>query len=105
MQLAVTLDESAIGSLVKLVRECNVTLHWILLHSATSTISLEDSKRSRMLRQLVVTESKYTTSDCLQLLLSTAQIEQGVKQLYKDVRLIFFISYDYVKNSGNVLYS
>lgn len=80
-----TLDESAIGSLVKLVRECNVVLHWILLHTATSTISLEDSKRSRMLRQLVVTESKYTTSDYLQLLLSTAQIEQGVKQLYKDV--------------------
>ncbi|KAK9307551.1 hypothetical protein QLX08_002167 [Tetragonisca angustula] len=85
MQSAVTLDESAIGSLVKLVRECNVTLHWILLHSTTSTISLEDSKRSRLLKQLVMTESKYTTSDCLQLLLSTAQIEQGVKQLYKDL--------------------
>ncbi|CAK9823853.1 WASH complex subunit 5 [Anthophora retusa] len=85
VQLAVTLDESAIGSLVKLVRECNVTLHWILLHTAVSTILLEDSKRSRMLRQLIITESKYTTSDCLQLLLNTAQIEQGVKQLYKDL--------------------
>ncbi|XP_076752994.1 WASH complex subunit strump isoform X1 [Xylocopa sonorina] len=85
VQLAVTLDENAIGSLVKLVRECNVTLHWILLHTATSTISLEDSKRSRMLKQLVVIDSKYTTTDCLQLLLSTAQIEQGVKQLYKDL--------------------
>ncbi|XP_053979138.1 WASH complex subunit 5 [Hylaeus volcanicus] len=85
VQLAVTLDGSAIGSLVKLVRECNVTLHWILLHTAMPTISLEDSKRSRMLRQLVVNESKYTTVDCLQLLLSTAQIEQDVKQLYKDL--------------------
>ncbi|XP_026671210.1 WASH complex subunit 5 isoform X2 [Ceratina calcarata] len=85
VQLTVTSDESAIGSLVKLVKECNVTLHWILLHTATPTISLEDSKRSRMLKQLVVTESKYTTSDCLQLLLSTAQIEQRVKQLYKDL--------------------
>ncbi|XP_076166156.1 WASH complex subunit strump [Ptiloglossa arizonensis] len=85
VQLAVTLDESAIGSLVKLVRECNVTLHWILLHTAMSTISLEDSKRSRMLRQLIINESKYTTVDCLQLLLNTAQIEQDVKQLYKDV--------------------
>lgn len=85
VQLAGTLDETTIGTLVKLVRECNVTLHWILLHTAMSTILLEDSKRSRMLRQLVANESKYTTTGCLQLLLSTAQIEQDVKQLYKDV--------------------
>ncbi|XP_033351507.1 WASH complex subunit 5 [Bombus vosnesenskii] len=98
VQLAVTLDESAIGSLVKLVRECNVVLHWILLHTATSTISLEDSKRSRMLRQLVVTESKYTTSDYLQLLLSTAQIEQGVKQLYKD--LLFGKETKWIRDKG-----
>ena len=85
VQLAGTLDETTIGTLVKLVRECNVTLHWILLHTAMSTILLEDSKRSRMLRQLVANESKYTTTGCLQLLLSTAQIEQDVKQLYKDL--------------------
>ncbi|XP_076630517.1 WASH complex subunit strump [Colletes latitarsis] len=85
VQLAIILDENAIGSLVKLVRECNVTLHWILLHTAMSTITLEDSKRLRILRQLVINESKYTTADCLQLLLSTAQIEQDVKQLYKDL--------------------
>jgi len=94
--LAGTLDESATGSLVKLVRECNVTLHWILLHTATPTIVLEDSKRSRTLRQLVVMESKYTTVKCLRLLLSTAQIEQDVKQMYKDVCLKSFVilSYD-----------
>lgn len=87
IQLAGAMDENATGSLVKLVRECNVTLHWILLHTATPTIALEDSKRSRTLRQLVVMESKYTTVKCLRLLLSTAQIEQDVKQMYKDVRL------------------
>jgi len=104
------LDENATGSLVKLVRECNVTLHWILLHTATPTIVLEDSKRARTLRQLIVMESKYTTVKCLRLLLSTAQIEQDVKQMYKDVckiichsflrylylyplRYIFFISF------------
>ena len=95
VQLAGTLDENATGSLVKLVRECNVTLHWILLHTATPTITLEDSKRLRTLRQLVVMESKYTTVKCLRLLLSTAQIEQDVKQMYKDVSLrlnFFFIA-------------
>lgn len=89
--MAGTLDENATGSLVKLVRECNVTLHWILLHTATPTITLEDSKRLRTLRQLVTTESKYTTVKCLRLLLSTAQIEQDVKQMYKDVCLKLFV--------------
>lgn len=84
------MDENATGSLVKLVRECNVTLHWILLHTTTPTITLEDSKRSRTLRQLVLMESKYTTVKCLRLLLSTAQIEQDVKQMYKDVCLKLF---------------
>lgn len=93
VQLAGALDENAIGSLVKLMRESNVTLHWILLHTATPTIVLEDSKRSRTLRQLVVTESKYTTVNCLRLLLSTAQIEQDVKQMYKDVRLRLLITF------------
>lgn len=91
VQKAGTLDENATGSLVKLMRESNVTLHWILLHTTMPTIALEDSKRSRTLRQLVVSESKYTTANCLRLLLSTAQIEQDVKQMYKDVRLKFLI--------------
>lgn len=89
IQKAGTLDENATGSLVKLMRESNVTLHWILLHTTMPTIALEDSKRSRTLRQLVVSESKYTTVNCLRLLLSTAQIEQDVKQMYKDVCLTF----------------
>ncbi|KYN00267.1 WASH complex subunit strumpellin [Cyphomyrmex costatus] len=92
VQLAGTLDENATGSLVKLVRECNVTLHWILLHTTTPTITLEDSKRLRTLRQLVVMESKYTTVKCLRLLLSTAQIEQDVKQMYKDINLFYIMA-------------
>ncbi|XP_043487767.1 WASH complex subunit 5 isoform X1 [Polistes fuscatus] len=81
VELAGALDENAIGSLVNLVRDCNVTLRWILLH----TTSLNLSKRSRSLQQLVITESKYTEINCLRLLLNTAQIEQDVKQTYKEL--------------------
>ncbi|XP_047367322.1 WASH complex subunit 5 isoform X2 [Vespa velutina] len=81
VELAGTLDENAIGSLVNLVRDCNVTLRWILLH----TTSLNLSKRSRSFQQLVITESKYTDINCLRLLLNTAQIEQDVKQTYKEL--------------------
>lgn len=88
VELAGTLDENAIGSLVNLVRDCNVTLRWILLH----TTSLNLSKRSRSFQQLVITESKYTEINCLRLLLNTAQIEQDVKQTYKEVNELFNIS-------------
>lgn len=81
VQLVGTLDESTIGSLVNLVRDCNVTLRWILLH----TTSLNLSKRSRSLQQFVITESKYTEINCFRLLLNTAQIEQDVKQMYKEL--------------------
>ncbi|XP_043273140.1 WASH complex subunit 5 [Venturia canescens] len=83
LQLAVTFDEHEIESIVKLIRECNVSLHWILLHTATPTILIEDSKRSRTLRQQVIHESDCTTDDCLRLLLSTAQIEHHLKNMYK----------------------
>lgn len=85
LQLAVTLNEHEIQSIVKLIRECNVSLHWILLHTATTTIVIEESKRSRTLRQQVINESKYTADDCLRLLLSTAQIEHDLKSMYKQV--------------------
>ncbi|KAK0182776.1 hypothetical protein PV327_000877 [Microctonus hyperodae] len=85
LQLAVTLDENEIESIVKLIRECNVLLHWILLHTTTPTILHEESKRSRTLRQHVITESKYIANDCLRLLLSTAQIEHDVKLKYKEL--------------------
>lgn len=83
--MSVSLDEGAIGSVVKLVRECNVTLHWLLLHTAIPTIVTEDLKRSRNLKQLVIQESKYSVNDTLRLLLSTAQIEYNIKQMYKQV--------------------
>ncbi|XP_008550175.1 WASH complex subunit 5 [Microplitis demolitor] len=85
LQLVVTLDENEIESVIKIIRECNVSLHWILLHTTVPTILREESKRSRVLRQQVINESKYTPEECLRLLLSTAQIEQDVKQIYKQL--------------------
>ncbi|XP_043465727.1 WASH complex subunit 5 isoform X3 [Leptopilina heterotoma] len=79
----VTLDESTLGSVIKLIRDSNVTLHWILLHTAIPTFLLGDTKKSRSLRLMVIQESKYTINNGLRLILSSAQIEHEVKQLYK----------------------
>ncbi|XP_011303395.1 WASH complex subunit strumpellin [Fopius arisanus] len=85
LQLAVSVEENEIESVVKLIREANVSLHWILLHTTTPTILPEESKRARTLRQQVINESTYTSEDSLRLLLSTAQIEQDLKQMYKQL--------------------
>ncbi|XP_066594760.1 WASH complex subunit 5 isoform X2 [Prorops nasuta] len=85
IQLTKTFDEITIDSLVKFVRNSNATLHWILLHTAVPMITLEDLKRTRTLRQLILTESKYSSQLGLKLLLSTAKIEQDVKQTYKEL--------------------
>ncbi|XP_015590891.1 WASH complex subunit 5 [Cephus cinctus] len=85
IQFSVNLDENAVGPIVKLVRNCNVTLHWILLHTASPNMLVEESKRSKSIRQLVIHESKYSVENCLRLLLNTAQVEQNVKQFYKQL--------------------
>ncbi|XP_015116377.1 WASH complex subunit 5 [Diachasma alloeum] len=85
LQLAVSVEENEIESVVKLIREANVALHWMLLHTTTPTILSEESKRVRTLRQQVINESKYTPEEALRLLLSTAQIEQDLKQMYKQL--------------------
>ncbi|XP_046411198.1 WASH complex subunit 5 isoform X1 [Neodiprion fabricii] len=84
-QLSKRVEENAIGNTVKLVRDCNVTLHWILLHTSMPGMFSEGSKRSRSIRQLVIQESKYIAIECLWLLLNTAQLEQDVKQMYKQL--------------------
>lgn len=83
--LALHLDEGAIGTVVKLIRECNVTLHWVLLHTADPTILTEDSKRSRSVKQTVIQETKFSIGNLLKLLLATAKIENDIKQMYKQV--------------------
>lgn len=92
-QIALSLDEGAVGSVVKLIRECNVTLHWLLLHTAAPTMIIEDSKRSRNLKQLVLQESKYTVNNTLRLLLATAQIEYNIKKMYKQVIIVLNFFY------------
>ncbi|KAL7298837.1 hypothetical protein TKK_0008576 [Trichogramma kaykai] len=82
---SLNLDEGNIGSVIKLTRDCNVTLHWIMLHTATPTILIEDSKRLRNLKQQLIQDSKYTVEKTLRLLLNSAQIEYNIKQMYKQL--------------------
>lgn len=73
-----------VTKLLNTVRECNVTLRWLLLHTAElSQTGGESNKRCRQLRDQVLQESKYQALEVFQLLLHTAQFELKIKELFQ----------------------
>ncbi|CAB4023119.1 WASH complex subunit strumpellin, partial [Paramuricea clavata] len=69
-----------IPKLMNCIRDCNVTLRWVLLHT-TDGVS-EIHKRCRAIREIVLT-SGYSASNWFDILLNTAQFEYVVKELFK----------------------
>jgi WASH complex subunit strumpellin len=77
-----------VSKLMNIVRECNVTLRWLMLHTTyhnVSEINSVVSKRCKQLRDLVIAESKYDPLQVFQLLLNTAEFELKVKETYKQL--------------------
>ncbi|XP_023214249.1 WASH complex subunit 5-like, partial [Centruroides sculpturatus] len=74
-----------VPKLMNIVRECNVTLRWMLLHTSVLSPSAENNKRCRQLRDQVLTDSKYKPLQVFQLLLYTAQFELKIKEMFKQL--------------------
>ncbi|KAK8784186.1 hypothetical protein V5799_009449, partial [Amblyomma americanum] len=74
-----------VPKLLNTVRECNVTLRWMLLHTVNLsqgfTAGGELNKRCRQLRDQVHQDSKYQPLTVFQLLLHAAQFELKLKEL------------------------
>lgn len=77
-----------ISTLLKFMKECNITLRWIILHTSELPIGAEMNKRCKQMLQLVVTESHYEPGAVFKLLLNTAQFEFNLKEVRTD---FFFI--------------
>uniref|UniRef100_A0A6A7FVW9 Strumpellin n=1 Tax=Hirondellea gigas TaxID=1518452 RepID=A0A6A7FVW9_9CRUS len=74
------------GSLFRLLRECNVTLRWLVLHcAALDEAGGASNKRCRAARDVVVAEVHYTPDAVFALLLHTAGLELKVTQIYKKI--------------------
>ncbi|KAF5272730.1 hypothetical protein FQA39_LY07757 [Lamprigera yunnana] len=71
-----------INTITAVLRECNSTIHWLMLHT---NLKSDKNKRSKQLRDLVVTESKFSPNLLFKLLLSTAQLELMTKEIIKDL--------------------
>ncbi|CAG2161735.1 unnamed protein product [Oppiella nova] len=76
-----------VSKLMNLIRDCNVTLRWLTLHTCQHNISEANivSKKCKQLKDLVVIESKYDPLLVFQLLLNTAEFELKIKDMYKQL--------------------
>ena len=70
-----------ITPLMNLLRDCNVCMRWLMLHTARLTPGADTSKKCVQLREQVLSESKLQSTSILALLLSTAQLELRLRQI------------------------
>jgi WASH complex subunit strumpellin len=70
-----------ISTLLKFMKECNICLRWIILHTSELPIGAENNKRCKQMLQLVITEVQYNPAKVFQLLLNTAQFEFNLKEV------------------------
>lgn len=106
-----------VNKVVNVVRECNVTLRWLMLHTAALppglskevflslsictiifllnihssnfwTAVTDANKRCRQVRDQIISDAKYDPLQVFELLLNTAQFELKFKELFKRVSLI-----------------
>ncbi|XP_053677589.1 WASH complex subunit 5 [Anopheles nili] len=70
-----------------LVRDCNITVRWVLLHtSGSSTLDMTSaavSKRCRQVRELIEQEIDFRGVVFFELLLNTSQLELKVREILK----------------------
>lgn len=72
-----------INKIINVLRNCNVTLRWLMLHTIQKPGKVERNKRCKQLRDLVNAECKIDPVDLFKLLLNTAQLELCVREMYK----------------------
>ncbi|KAM3928299.1 WASH complex subunit 5 [Leptodactylus fuscus] len=73
-----------IPKLLNCLRDCNVAIRWLMLHTADSAYD-PNNKRLRQVKDQVLAESKYNSKVLFQLLLDTAQFEFLLKEMFKQM--------------------
>ncbi|EMP39475.1 WASH complex subunit strumpellin, partial [Chelonia mydas] len=69
-----------IPKLLNCLRDCNVAIRWLMLHTADSACD-PNNKRLRQIKDQILTDSKYNAKILFQLLLDTAQFEFILKEV------------------------
>uniref|UniRef100_A0A669C060 WASH complex subunit 5 n=1 Tax=Oreochromis niloticus TaxID=8128 RepID=A0A669C060_ORENI len=89
-----------IPKLLNCLRDCNVAIRWLMLHSAESAYDL-NNKRLRQIKDQVLNDSKYKPKILFQLLLDTAQFEFTLKEMFKQMLSEKQIKWESYKKEGS----
>ncbi|KAK6645588.1 hypothetical protein RUM43_001868 [Polyplax serrata] len=76
---------------INLIREANVTLRWLMLHTAPLSSATEGNKKCKQVRDCILSETKFSHLEMFQLLLNSAQFELKVKDMFKAVEYIIIL--------------
>ena len=71
-----------VTKVLTVIRESNVTLRWLVLHTTQLSHGVTQHKKSRQLLELARMEAKVTTEDVLGLIVLVSRLEQHTRNLY-----------------------
>ncbi|XP_077300067.1 WASH complex subunit strump [Arctopsyche grandis] len=67
-----------INKILCLIRECNVTLRWLMIHT-TNTVFYDGSKKCRQVKDQIIADSKFQFMDLFNLLINASLLELSIK--------------------------
>jgi WASH complex subunit strumpellin len=74
-----------VNNIINLLRDCNFTIRWLMLHTIIKPGKSDKNKKLKQLRELVLSESKLEQVQLFKLLLNTAQLELITRDIYKSL--------------------
>ncbi|EHB02010.1 Strumpellin [Heterocephalus glaber] len=89
-----------IPRLLNCLRDCNVAIRWLMLHTADSACD-PNNKRLRQIKDQILTDSRYNPRILFQLLLDTAQFEFILKEMFKQMLSEKQAKWEYYKKEGS----
>lgn len=89
-----------IPRLLNCLRDCNVAIRWLMLHTADSACD-PNNKRLRQIKDQILADSRYNPKILFQLLLDTAQFEFILKEMFKQMLSEKQSKWEHYKKEGS----
>lgn len=74
-----------ITKILSVLRNCNVNLRWILLHTNAPILSFGNMKKTKLVNEQILLDLDIQKSSIFNLLLNTSEVEVSVKEVLKDI--------------------
>lgn len=74
-----------ITKIINLLRKCNVTLRWLMLHTTECVLSFRTVRRTKQIQDQVIADSGFDPIELFELLLNTSQMELKVREIIKQL--------------------